>query len=309
MRIFFLAATLVAVAAGKSTTTTEATTTTTTATTTTTEEDDEIMSRVKGYIDAGTCESVASTSNCGDDATSYYKSFSYNGYNVIISSQVPDHEAEHDALKSNPNTRCERWQYTVLPVDPAKGSSTEATDMGTTGLAVTGGAFFNDLSSPSGDLALYNEGESLDSCLGHSATEGAFHYHGNINCTDAGSATGANDPDQCVQIGYMLDGVPVYGFCKDTTGQQMSSCYKLTDSASTGTVVTASGTYSNIGLTRTDYEYDSASYSAGDCQLDEGNGAIHPTTGEYSYFMTTEYPYVPIYYYGEEGSSSLCSAD
>ena len=41
--------------------------------------------------------------------------------------------------------------------------------MGTVGLAVTGGVFFNDLSNPDGSLALTNEGPSLDTCLGHSA--------------------------------------------------------------------------------------------------------------------------------------------
>ena len=30
---------------------------------------------------------------------------------------------------------------------------------------------------------------------------GAYHYHANINCTDAGAATGANDSDECVLIG------------------------------------------------------------------------------------------------------------
>ena len=30
---------------------------------------------------------------------------------------------------------------------------------------------------------------------------GQYHYHGNINCTDAGAATGANDPDTCKLIG------------------------------------------------------------------------------------------------------------
>ena len=60
--------------------------------------------------------------------------------------------------------------------------------MGTTGLAVTGGAFFNDWSSTDGDVALYNEGgprakisvlkkkiftgASLDSCFGHSSGAG-----------------------------------------------------------------------------------------------------------------------------------------
>ena len=37
-------------------------------------------------------------------------------------------------------------------------------------------------------------------------------------------------------------------------------------------------------------------------------GAIHPTTGEYSYFMTTTYPWVPMYYYGDGETSDLCSA-
>jgi len=106
----------------------------------------------------------------------------------------------------------------------------------------------------------------------------------------------------------MKDGVPVYGFCKDSSGNQLTSCYKLTASATTGTITTVSGTYANIGQTQSDYEYDSAAFAAGTCQLDEGNGAIHPTTGKYSYFATTEYPYVPIFYYGNEGAQTLCSA-
>ena len=47
--------------------------------------------------------------------------------------------------------------------------------MGYVGMAVTGGGFFNDLASPiaqGGDLALYREGASLDSCFGHSAPVG-----------------------------------------------------------------------------------------------------------------------------------------
>jgi hypothetical protein len=40
--------------------------------------------------------------------------------------------------------------------------------MGAIGYAVTGGVFYNDLSSPDGSLALPNEGTTLDSCFGHS---------------------------------------------------------------------------------------------------------------------------------------------
>merc|ERR1712213_225408 len=238
-------------------------------------DDDEVVTRVKGYIDAGTCDSVSSSTTCGDDASSYYTSFTYNGKRVIISNQVPDHDHEDDAVKANPNEACERYQFIELPLTPSQGSTATRTSMGTTGLAVTGGAFFNDWSSTDGDVALYNEGASLDSCFGHSSAAGAYHYHANINCTDAGAATGANDSDECVLIGYYRDGVPVYGLCKDSDGMEMTSCYECT----------------------------------GTCTLDLANGAIHPTTGEYSYFMTVDYPWVPVYYYGDEGKQSLCSAD
>ena len=34
---------------------------------------------------------------------------------------------------------------------------------------------------------------------------GAYHYHANINCSNAGAATGANDPDTCKLIGDHQD--------------------------------------------------------------------------------------------------------
>merc|ERR1719382_2003722 len=274
---------------------------------TTAEADDEVVTRVKGYIDAGTCGSISSSSSCGDSATSYYKEITYNGKRVVISNQVPDHDHENDQLTTNPNEACERYQFIELPLNPAKGSSATRTGLGTIGLAVTGGAFFNDWSSPSGDIALYNEGSSLDSCFGHSASGGAYHYHANINCSSAGAATGANDPDTCKLIGYYQDGVPVYGFCKDSAGMVMTSCYECTGTC-TSSVTTVGGTYSGLGTVDTDYTYSDSAFAAGTCNLDSASGAVHPTTGEYSYFATVGYPWVPIYFYGDQGTSSLCSA-
>jgi len=257
--------------------------------------------QAKALIDAGTCERVSASSVCGSDVTGYYKEFEYNGMRVVVSSGAPDHPAEHDQFHSNPNTRCERWQFMQIPLNPAKGSG-EATGMGTVGLAVTGGGFFNHLSNPDGSLALANEGPTLDSCLGHSAGGGTYHYHANINCTDAGSATGANNPDTCLKIGYYRDGVPVYGFCKNSNGDMMTSCYSLVSGSTTSTVNTVSGTY-EVASTEGDYEYNPTA----DCDLDEGNGAVHPTTGEYSYFMTIGYPWIPIKYNGDQGNSRLCA--
>ena len=207
---------------------------------------------------------------------------------------------------SNPNTRCERWQYIVLPLNPTKASTGVSTSLGTTGLAVTGGAFFNAYDADL-DVAMAIEGKTLDSCFGHSAQGGAYHYHANINCTDAGAATGANDPDACVLIGYFRDVVPVFGLCKDELDATFTSCYNLVDGATTTVVATAGGTYT-VGTSTSDYEYSDADYAAGKCNLDNGNGAVHPTTGQYSYFMTTGYPWVPTIYYGNSGSSNLCSA-
>merc|ERR1712227_818277 len=137
---------------------------------TTTGPDDAVVTRVKGYIDAGTCSAVTfgdySSTECADGATSYYKEFTYNNKRVIISNNIPGHAAEHDMLTPNPNLRCPGWQYISMPIDPVKGTSFTDTSLGTIGLAVTGGAFFNDLSNPDGSLALTNEGPSLDSCLG-----------------------------------------------------------------------------------------------------------------------------------------------
>ena len=102
-----------------------------------------MVTRVKGYIDAGTCDSVSfsaeySAEECGNGAPSYYREFEYGGKRVQVTNnvsqqifstvikyfyychQIPDHAAEHDQLQSNPNKRCPGWQFISLPLNPAK---------------------------------------------------------------------------------------------------------------------------------------------------------------------------------------------
>ena len=50
---------------------------------------------------------MTANSNCGSAATSYFTTFEYNSMLVVVSSGVPDHEAENDAVHANPNTRRE----------------------------------------------------------------------------------------------------------------------------------------------------------------------------------------------------------
>ena len=68
--------------------------------------DSEMEATVKALIDAGTCEEISSNSNCGDEATGYFQTFEYNGNRIVISSGAPDHDAEYDQTKPNPNSRC-----------------------------------------------------------------------------------------------------------------------------------------------------------------------------------------------------------
>merc|ERR1712058_49589 len=270
----------------------------TTAASSQTVEDDEVMSLVKSYIDAGTCGAISTGDSCGDSAVSYYAEFEYNGQRVVINNGIPDHDAENDQFFVNPNVRCERWTYMATPIDPSKSSSATSTDMGVTSLAVTGGTFYNHLSSPNGDVAMYNEGTSLDSCSGPSSQNMQYHYHANIMCDSE-----ASNANSCKLIGWARDGVPMYGFCNDANGNQFNSCYSLTSGSTESDVVMAAGTFQSAS-NEDSYQY----VNSNGCNLDEANGAIHPTTGKYSYFMTTTYPWVPMYYYGDGGVADLCSA-
>ena len=81
---------------------------------------------------------VTTGSSCGDNATSYYAEFEYEGQRVVIVNGIPDHDAENDQFVVNPNTRCERWQFMAVPIDPSKGTDATETSMGVVSLAVTG---------------------------------------------------------------------------------------------------------------------------------------------------------------------------
>ena len=157
-----------------------------------------------------------------------------------------------------------------VPVSPTKGSSAVDTNMGVTALAVTGGTFFNHLSSPQGDVAVYNEGMTLDSCNGHSNPKKVYHYHANIACIDDYA-----DADVCSMIGYARDGVPIYGYCNDADGTQFTSCYSIKSGYSESELTISSGTYYSASM-EDYYEFD----SDGDCNLDKANGISLMKTDE-----------------------------
>ena len=67
------------------------------------------MAQVKSLLDSSSdsCPRVSEGCRCGDDARGFYRAFEYKGKTVVVASGAPDHRAEHDAPRQNPNTRCE----------------------------------------------------------------------------------------------------------------------------------------------------------------------------------------------------------
>ena len=63
-------------------------------------------------IDAGTCPDREANDVCASKAgdggvVSYYSEFEYNGSLIVVTSGIPDHEAENNTDTKNPNWRCE----------------------------------------------------------------------------------------------------------------------------------------------------------------------------------------------------------
>merc|ERR1712062_831238 len=155
---------------GSSAATTEATTTTTaasgdtTASSTTSTFCSDVMSDDGSTV-------VSANTYCGDDAEGYMEVCSDGDYNYILVSGAPDHDAEYDQVITNPNERCERWQY--VKVSSTWEDSGEITyDMGSVGYIYSGAVYFDARSSTDGDSAIYNEGDSLDPYYGHSEVDG-----------------------------------------------------------------------------------------------------------------------------------------
>jgi len=216
---------------------------------------------------------VSANTYCGDDAEGYMEVCSDGDYNYILVSGAPDHDAEYDQVITNPNERCERWQY--VKVSSTWEDSGEITyDMGSVGYIYSGAVYFDARSSTDGDSAIYNEGDSLDPYYGHSNDASQYHYHAIPALWED-----AADSSACQHIGYMIDGGKVYGYC-EVDGVQLASCYYLD---STGEL-----DYVGIGETEDDYTYTSG---GSDCHLDECN--MYELNGEMVYITSANWPFVP----------------
>ncbi|MFL5730093.1 MAG: YHYH protein [Cytophagaceae bacterium] len=159
--------------------------------------------------------------------------------------------------------------------------------------------------------ALYYEGISFDSCLGHAAQNGEYHHHVNPKCLYDDTDSLNHSPI----IGYAFDGFPIYGAYGYTntngTGaiKRMKSSYVLSPATTRASGPAVDATYP-AGCFVEDYVYTAGT---GDLDVHNGRYCITPDypSGIYAYFVTlndTLYPTFPFVlgstYYGTVGSGN-----
>jgi hypothetical protein len=129
---------------------------------------------------------------------------------------VPDHDLlEAYALMDGSTTAVGESAYILtFPTVPTVATSTVDTGMGTIGVAISGGQYFNPYEGDGVTVALDNNFDVdgvpfVDTCNGHPLPTGEdYHYHGVPYCiTDEVDTDGAHS----VLIGVLNDGYPVYG--------------------------------------------------------------------------------------------------
>jgi len=219
--------------------------------------------------DDGTTSAEADTDYCGYGTAEKYMEVCEDGDDMyILTSGVPDYFSG--------GTWCERWQY-VKVSQTWEDSGEVSTQMGAGGFTYAGGVYFDHRSDTDGSSAVYYEGYMLDDYNGHSNGADAYQYH--YHAVPAGYSS-ANDSSACEHIGYMIDGGKLYGYCENSDGTQLASCYYAD---STGEL-----DYTGIEETEDDYTFDS---DGSDCHLDECN--MYELNGEMVYITSANWPFVP----------------
>ncbi|MBI3509427.1 MAG: YHYH protein [Bacteroidetes bacterium] len=212
----------------------------------------------------------------------------------------------------NPNTPSnQNFVYMITRAPVQNTGSPVVTPLGHIGVWSNGVSVFNAKDGMSYNNqgiwnrnALYYEGISFDSCLGHPAPNGEYHNHVNPHCLYDDHDSSVHSPI----IGYAFDGFPIYGAFAYTntngTGPvtRMRSSYVLSSNTTRTNGPNVNSTYP-AGCFCEDYVYTPG---AGDLDIHNGRFCVTPDypSGIYAYFVTLndtlypQYPYVlgPTYY-------------
>jgi hypothetical protein len=114
-----------------------------------------------------------------------------------------DPSSDAGGFDANPNSISTYELNHLIPANPQIAEEPSCLPMGTIGIALSGGVFFNALDAEARD-AVANE--IFDGCEGHPQQNGEYHYHHDSPCFNT-SEEKAHSP----LIGYAIDGFGIYG--------------------------------------------------------------------------------------------------
>lgn len=226
----------------------------------------------------------------------------YSANNVYISAScIPGYDI--GPWTSNPNVPSNQNFVFKITRNPVQNTGTlTVVGLGHIGTWSNGVSIYNSKDGMSYNSAgvwnrnaLYYEGVSFDSCLGHPAQNGEYHHHVNPKCLYDDTDSTNHSPI----IGYAFDGFPIYGAYAYTnvngTGaiKRMKSSYVLSTATTRTNGPSVSTTYP-AGCFVEDYIYTPA---AGDLDIHNGRFCVTPDypSGIYAYFVTVDDTLYPAY--------------
>ena len=187
---------------------------------------------------------------------------------VVESNGIPNFEF----VQITPNAlKAQTYRWEIL-LTPASGVTQSIPLGGSVAVAVDGLPIFGPTEAPNTGYRDPYLDNILDSCNGHTAPRGDYHFHARPDCL----ITLLNGQVPGTVLGYGLDGVPI-----------LSPYVCSNISCTTTKKVTSSWKVINASLSNA---WQKHGYVAGLGDLDECNGGL-TSAGTYAYFATDSFPY------------------
>ena len=183
----------------------------------------------------------------------------------------------YEFVAITPNELQETEIDVELPLEPVEADEPGAIGLGSMGISVNGMALYAAFEAPQHGFGDPVTDGLLDSCNGHTSPA-EYHYHARATCL-------FDDPDEPGLVyGYAFDGYPIIApfECADaecTVIEEVASSYVRVDESTTSA-------------------FEGWEYQQGAGDLDECNGRVDDD-GEYRYYVTDQFPYVPFCFHGE----------
>lgn len=228
---------------------------------------------------------------------------------IMTGNSIPEHNVGPFPNEWNPNPITEQELSLRIPANPQQNPDKTPLEIGWNFGVSKGGIHFDPIAAEfwAGDSHsgwnYYPLGGAIelgiDENIAHVQPTGAYHYHG----IPSGlmEMAGHNSNGHSPQIGYAADGFPIYSIHGSVDGMvtPMTSSFNLKSGSRPGGTE-PDGSYD--GTFHQDYEF-----IEGSGLLDECNGTMTVSAeypeGTYAYFLTEEYPVVPMCWSGTPDDS------